>query len=347
MKVHHITENPLVRGLGKIVANPQNQPGPGKFNYRPAAGGGFEMLKPNGGVYGTVNSEARAVSGSIKFNTVKNKHGINSPQFKSAFRQATQRLGIALDVKGKTPGMIKKTANTIKKGANTIKKVPGGGKVVGWGSKILGVAGRSTKGGFVFGILGIYDMAEELDRWGNIYVNEGCNLNSKRLDAQEARIRKLIVENVIMVASGIGMAASGVIRTLGTFLAALPIAGWIATALAWVSAGVLGSMIAKLLSNTKLANYVADHLLSSVITEDSIKMIAFANCPKESLSEDWESRINEDLKNIKQKGKQAEQKAADEIKKQFLSDPELNKILKITQKKVKSGEVEYVKSKNS
>ena len=58
-------------------------------------------------------------------------------------------------------------------------------------------------------------------------------------------------------------------------------------------------------------------------------------------------KIRTNLKNIKQKGKQAEQKAADEIKKQFLSDPELNKILKITQKKVKSGEVEYVKSKNS
>ena len=65
----------------------------------------------------------------------------------------------------------------------------------------------------------VEDLAEELDRWGNIYVAEGCTLQSKKLDAQEMRIRKIIVENIAMYATGVGMAATGAIRVIALYLA--------------------------------------------------------------------------------------------------------------------------------
>tara|TARA_E500000178_G_scaffold292349_1_gene296619 strand:+ start:201 stop:1256 length:1056 start_codon:yes stop_codon:yes gene_type:complete len=331
-------------GVGKLVGG-IDAPGTGKFNFGPLPDGSFEVVDKDNNRVGTVKGRNAAMSATIKFNKVARKFGIGSPQFQKALKQAGSKLTIAMDYEKKVskPGKVGKAVAYAK------DNIPGARKVAGWGSKALALIKGTIIGKVVFGVLAVEDLAAELDRWGNIYVAEGCTLQSKKLDAQEMRIRKIIVENLAFVATGIGMAASGLIRLLGTYLALLPVAGWIATALAWVSAGVLGSMIAKLLSNSSVGEYVAEHLLGSIITEKSIKMLALANCPKESLSESWEAQIDEDIKLVFEKRnastKQAEQKAANEIKKMFLKDKQLNKIIQVTKQKVDKGEIEYKPSK--
>ena len=333
--------------VGKLVGG-VDAPGTGKFNFGPLPDGSFEVVDKDNNRVGTVKGRNAAMSATIKFNKTARKFGINSPQFQKALKQAGSKLTIGMQYKSKIsqPGKIGKAVN---KAINVAKTVPGAKTVSGWGTKVLSVIKNTLIGKVVFFIVVVEDLAEELDRWGNIYVAEGCTLQSKKLDAQEMRIRKIIVENIAFVATGIGMTASGLIRLLGTYLALLPIAGWIATAIAWVSAGVLGSMIAKLLSNSSVGEYVAEHMVGSMITEKSIKMLALANCPKESLSESWEAQIDEDIKLVFEKRnastKQAEQNAANEIKKMFLKDKQLNKIIQVTKQKVDKGEIEYKPSK--
>jgi len=330
--------------VGKLVGG-VDAPGTGKFNFGPLPDGSFEVVDKDNNRVGTVKGRNAAMASTIKFNKVARKFGIDSPQFQKALKQAGSKLTIAMDYEKKVskPGKIGKAVNYAK------DNIPGARTVTGWGAKALALIKGTIIGKVVFGFFAVEDIAAELDRWGNIYVAEGCTLQSKKLDAQEMRIRKIIVENLAFVATGIGMTASGLIRLLGTYLALLPIAGWIATALAWVSAGVLGSMIAKLLSNSSVGEYVAEHLIGSIITEKSIKMLALANCPKESLSESWEAQIDEDIKLVFEKRnastKQAEQKAANEIKKMFLKDKQLNKIIQVTKQKVDKGEIEYKPSK--
>ena len=334
-------------GIGKIIGG-VDAPGTGKFNFGPLPDGSFEVVDKDFNRVGTVKGRNAAMSATIKFNKTARKFGINSPQFQKALKQAGSKLTIGMQYKSKIsqPGKIGKAVN---KAIDGVKSIPGAKKVSGWGGKALGIVKNTIIGKFIFLIVAVEDLAAELDRWGNIYVAEGCTLQSKKLDAQEMRIRKIIVENIAMYATGVGMAASGVIRLIGTYLALLPIAGWIATALAWVSAGVLGSMIGKLLANSSVGEYIAEHLIGSVITEKSIKMLALANCPKESLSESWEAQIDEDIKLVFEKRntstKQAEQNAANEIKKLFLKDKQLNKIIQVTKQKVDKGEIEYKPSK--
>ena len=333
--------------VGKLVGG-VDAPGTGKFNFGPLPDGSFEVVDKDNNRVGTVKGRNAAMSATIKFNKTARKFGINSPQFQKALKQAGSKLTIGMLYKSKIsqPGKIGKAVN---KAINVAKTVPGAKTVSGWGTKVLSVIKNTLIGKVVFFIVVVEDLAEELDRWGNIYVAEGCTLQSKKLDAQEMRIRKIIVENIAMYATGVGMAATGAIRVIALYLATLPIAGWIATALAWVSAGVLGSMIAKLLSNSSVGEYVAEHMVGSMITEKSIKILALANCPKESLSESWEAQIDEDIKLVFEKRnastKQAEQNAANEIKKMFLKDKQLNKIIQVTKQKVDKGEIEYKPSK--
>ena len=330
-------------GVGKLLGG-VDAPGTGKFNFGPLPDGSFEVVDKDFNRVGTVKGRNQAMSATIKFNKTARKFGINSPQFQKALKQAGSKLTIGMQYKSKMskPGKIGKAINVA-------KTVPGVKTVTGWGGKALGFVKNTLIGKVIFLIVAVEDLAKELDRWGNIYVAEGCTLQSKKLDAQEMRIRKIIVENISMYATGVGMAATGAIRLIGTYLALLPIAGWIATALAWVSAGVLGSMIGKLLANSSVGEYIAEHLIGSVITEKSIKMLALANCPKESLSESWEAQIDEDIKLVFEKRntstKQAEQNAANEIKKLFLKDKQLNKIIQVTKQKVDKGEIEYKPSK--
>jgi hypothetical protein len=330
--------------VGKLVGG-VDAPAAGKFNFGPLPDGSFEVVDKDNNRVGTVKGRNAAMASTIKFNKTARKFGVNSPQFQKALKQAGSKLTIAMDYEKKVsnPGKIGKAVNYAK------DNIPGAKKVAGWGTKVLSLIKNTLIGKVVFFIVAVEDLAEELDRWGNIYVAEGCTLQSKKLDAQEMRIRKIIVENIAMYATGVGMAATGAIRVIALYLATLPIAGWIATALAWVSAGVLGSMIGKLLSNSSVGEYVAEHLLGSIITEKSIKMLALANCPKESLSESWEAQIDEDIKLVFEKRnastKQAEQNAANEIKKLFLKDKQLNKIIQVTKQKVDKGEIEYKPSK--
>ena len=302
--------------VGKLVGG-VDAPGTGKFNFGPLPDGSFEVVDKDNNRVGTVKGRNAAMASTIKFNKVARKFGIDSPQFQKALKQAGSKLTIAMDYEKKVskPGKIGKALNYAK------DNIPGTRTVAGWGAKALALIKGTIIGKVVFGFFAVEDIAAELDRWGNIYVAEGCTLQSKKLDAQEMRIRKIIVENLAFVATGIGMTASGLIRLLGTYLALLPVAGWIATALAWVSAGVLGSMIAKLLSNTSVGEYVAEHLVGSIITEKSIKMLALANCPKESLSESWEAQIDEDIKLVFEKRNAS------------------------TKQKVDKGEIEYKPSK--
>lgn len=353
MKVYQITENQideilplgntnLVVGLGNTVAKALSAvdiaPGPNKFNYTKASGGDWLIKDPKGNPVGTVNSKAAAASTSIKLNRSFLTHGLDSDQFKSAFKQAQARTGLKLNT-----NFDPKKVNVD--GSKSLGKAAVG-TAKGIGKSILATMKGTLVGNVVFGFMAVEDIADDLDAWAKVYMENGCNLQDRRLDAYEMKIRRTILENVAMMATGVALASTGLIRTLSLFLMALPIAGWIATALAWVGAGVLASMIAKLLTSTTVAEYIADYMLASMIGPATLKVISFPQCPNESLQEDWEARINEDIKvYMEQKQiqkQQAAKGAADAIKDVFKNDPELMKVLKVTKKKVDSGEVEKI-----
>jgi hypothetical protein len=359
MKVYQITEFDIMPGtvaagstaagvIGKL-SGLDITPGPGKFNYvkLPGEGGKYAINYPDGTRYGIVDNKAKAASGSIALNTEAQKivkaqgvsfdDAVKSEKFKSrsARFSKSSNIGIKpiadLDPKDLGPKSVGKTV------VNTAK---------GTGMKILGLLKNTLTGNVIFGILAVKDIADDLDGWAQVYMDNGCNLNDKRLDAYELKIRKTILENIAFWVTGASLASAGIIRTLSLFLMALPVAGWIATALAWVGAGVLANMIAKLLSSTKVANWIADYVIGSMIGPETIKMLSFPNCPNESMRESWEARINEDIKvfmekrEIKQKA--ALKGAADAIKDVFKSDKQLMKVLKVTKNKVDSGEVDKI-----
>lgn len=331
MKVYQITEaNPVQLDL----------PLPGGSGKAPQVvskkvGDLFKIFHPDGTVIGTVNNRAEAAFVKTKLNYAVNKHGIDSKQFNSAIKQ--------LSGFGSPIGM--KTGEPKPKGkiSKVLDKVPGGSKVANIGSKIIAVAARTIVGKIVFTILAVDDILDDADGWAKAYMANGCKVN-KQTDAYEVKIRKTITENILFYATGVTAAATGAIRGLAMLLALLPIAGWIATALAWVGSAMLASIVAKLLSKTSVAEWIADKFIGTMFGPETLKMISFPECPNESLQEDWERGILEDIAQLQEKrtatSNALAKKAAAEIKDTFLSDPELMKVLKATKKKVDAGEIE-------
>lgn len=332
MKVHQITEISIA-------------PGAGKFNWQKSAssGGGFDIFGPDGTKFGNVARKDQAIAGAMKLNRPFLKHGIDSPQLANTIKQMSKGPIKFVDLKSMGPpkpkGALGKAADGISKAA---KKVPG----TKLGAKILSFFGRTAAGKVFFFILAADDVLDDVDGWAQAYMANGCKEN-KQTDAYEIKIRRTIVENILFFATGVAMASTAVIRTLATFLAVLPVAGWIATAMAWVGAGVLASMIAKLLSKTSVAEWLADYFIGSMLGPAVLKVVGFPECPKESTQEDWENTINENLSLLEQKRKaqssQLAKAAADEIKDTFKNDPELMKIIKATKKKAKAGKIEVIK----
>ena len=355
MKVHQITEQQIDEiiplgntdiavGIGTKAAGALTAkdvaPGPKKFNYSKLPDGTYEIKGPKGKFFGTAPSKAAAASTSIKLNRAMITHGLGTPKFNAAVKQASTKF-MGLNLSTEKPG-VKPKVDTSGKGVG--KQIVAKGK--GVGKAILATIKNTLVGKVIFGFMAVEDIADDLDGWAQVYMENGCNLQDKRLDAYEMKIRRTILENIAMMATGVALASTGLIRTLSLFLMALPIAGWIATALAWVGAGVLASMIAKLLTSNTVADYIADYMMASMIGPATLKVISFPQCPNESLQEDWEARINEDIKIYMEK-KEIQQQAsakgaADAIKDVFKGDPELMNILKVTKQKVDSGEVEKI-----
>lgn len=358
MQVYQITEfSPVTDTLGSAtssvigkITGSDVRPGPGKFNYEaiPDSGGKYAIKGPDGNNIATASNKAKAVSGSINLNRqawevakadgISFKDAVKTDKFKNRLDSSKLRgWGIAsmkLDFDGDTP----------KPGKGVTGKV--GAAAKGMGKKMLAVISNTLVGKVIFAIVAIEDIAADLDGWAQVYMDNGCNLDDPRLDAYEMKIRRTILENIAMFAAGAGLAAAGVIRTVSLFLMALPIAGWIATALAWVGAGVLASMVAKLLTNNSVAEYIADHMIGSMMGPATLKLVSFPQCPNESIRESWEAKVSEDIRIFTEK-KQAQKKqaalgAAAAIKDVFKADPQLMGVLKATKQKVDSGEVEKI-----
>jgi len=336
MKVYQITEaNPIQLDL----------PLPGGSGKAPQVsikkvGNLFNIFHPDGTVIGTVNNRAEAAFAKTKLNYAVNKHGIDSKQFNSAIKQLSG-FGSPIGMKtGEPKGKIGKAKGKIGK---VLDKIPGGSKVAGIGSKMLAIAARTIVGKIVFTILAVDDILDDADGWANAYMANGCKVN-KQTDAYEVKIKDTITENILFYATGVVGAATGVIGRLAMLLALLPIAGWIATALAWVGSAVLASIVAKLLSKTSVAEWIADKFIGTMFGPETLKMISFPECPNESLQEDWERGILEDIAQLQEKrtatSNALAKKAAAEIKDTFLSDPELMKVLKATKKAVDAGEID-------
>lgn len=330
MKVYEITEGPDIPPLELPVPNSSA----GLITMKKVKNG-FDLFDPDGNLMGSVERRDQAVIAKTKLNYAIKKHGIDSPQF----RRALGQLGGFLSPIGLTTGKSKPKGKIAK----VIDKIPGGSKVAGIGSKIIAVAARTIVGKIVFTILAVDDILDDADGWAKAYMENGCRVN-RQTDAYEVKIKKTITENILFYATGVAAAATGVIARLAALLALLPVAGWIATALAWVGSAVLASIVAKLLSKTSVAEWIADKMIGTMFGADTLKMISFPECPNESLQEDWERGILEDIAQLQEKrtatSNALAKKAAAEIKDTFLSDPELMKVLKATKKKVDAGEID-------
>lgn len=312
------------QGLGDV------SPGKGRFNVT-AIGDKWQIIDDAGKPYGIVKDKARAVSVAIKHNTLNARYMkglVSDVDYDKAIKDIDKKFKV--EVKGsatKPKGAIAKTASAAK----------------GFGKSILNGMKGTTVGTIVFGFFSLEELASHLDEYGDIYEKEGCK-DSKALLAKERQIKEFLIMEILSIIPAIALVASGLVRTLGTLLMLIPGVGWIlGTILSFAAAGVIGNMIAKLLRKTFVVDWVAEHVLKSMIGPNQLKTISFANCP-EGIQEDvWSNQIDENLKAITERqdkvSAEVDKKAAQAVAKEFKKDPELAKLLAVTKQKVKAGEV--------